>query len=156
MNHYRPGRWTAQGEDEVTVFLIGMRMNRPARVDKWAPVAKAMMDMQKYLARNPQDGCLGHHQWFGRTTIMVSYWRSPEDLQRFASNPDAPHMAAWRRFSARDGGVTGIWHETYRVRPGDREAIYANMPPFGLGRALTLVPVGQGQRTAKQRMASKL
>ncbi len=28
---------------------------------------------------------------------------------------------------------TGIWHETYLVRAGEYEAIYGNMPPFGLG-----------------------
>jgi hypothetical protein len=37
-------------------------------------------------------------------------------------------------------GDVGTWHETYRVRPGDMESIYNNMPPFGLGRATREVP----------------
>ncbi len=35
----------------------------------------------------------------------------------------------------------GIWHETYRVQPGNFECIYNNMQAFGLGKAMKLVPV---------------
>ena len=31
--------------------------------------------------------------------------------------------------------AVGIWHESYLVRPGQYEAVYAGMPPRGLGRA---------------------
>jgi Domain of unknown function (DUF4188) len=31
-------------------------------------------------------------------------------------------------------GDIGIWHETYHVRASEYEAIYNNMPPFGLGK----------------------
>jgi hypothetical protein len=30
---------------------------------------------------------------------------------------------------------SGIWHETYLVRAGEYEAVYANMPPIGLAKA---------------------
>ena len=30
---------------------------------------------------------------------LVQYWRSYEDLERFARNPDDPHLPAWRRFN---------------------------------------------------------
>ena len=45
---------------------------------------------------------------------------------------------------------TGIWHETYLVRAGEYEAIYGNMPPFGLGQAGRLIPLTEG-KTARQR-----
>jgi hypothetical protein len=35
-------------------------------------------------------------------------------------------------------------------RAGDYEAIYGNMPPFGLGKAGRLVPLAEG-KTARQR-----
>ena len=35
-------RMTAQIEDEVVVFLIGMRINRVWKLHKWLPVARAM------------------------------------------------------------------------------------------------------------------
>jgi len=45
---------------------------------------------------------------------------------------------------------TGIWHESYLVRAGQYEAIYGNMPPFGLGKAGRLVPVADA-KTARDR-----
>ncbi|MFN8192807.1 MAG: DUF4188 domain-containing protein [Nocardioidaceae bacterium] len=157
MTQVFPGRWTADVDDEVTVFLIGMRINRPLRVDKWAPLMKDMAKMQRHLAQHPEDGLLGLEQWFGRTTIMLSYWSSAEALQRFASDADRPHLEPWRRFrrNVGDSGVVGVWHETYVSRPGQREVVYVNMPRFGLGKATEHVRIGAGTATAKQRMASR-
>ncbi|WP_068396809.1 DUF4188 domain-containing protein [Kribbia dieselivorans] len=150
-----PGRHTSELGEDVTVFLIGMRINHPHRVDLWAPVVAAMPLMQAYLRTHPQAGLLGYHQWFGRTTIMVSYWRSPEDLQAFASDPDLPHLAPWRRYARlRNSEAVGVWHETYVVPATSREVVYVNMPDFGLGRATRVVPIGDGTRTARQRLAA--
>jgi len=46
-------------------------------------------------------------------------------------------LPVWAEFNRRIGGdgSVGIWHETYTVAPGQYEAIYANMPRFGLARA---------------------
>lgn len=149
------GRRTAEHPDEVTVFLIGMRLNHLHRADLWGPVAAAMPRMQAYLRTHPQAGMLGFHQWFGRTTIMVSYWRSPEHLQTFAADPDLPHLGPWRSFRRLTGHpAVGIWHETYVVPATSREVVYVNMPDFGLGRATRAVPVGDGTRTARQRLAT--
>lgn len=46
---------------------------------------------------------------------------------------------------------TGIWHETYLVRDGEYEAIYGNMPSYGLGKASKLVPVAESVG-ARQRL----
>lgn len=56
---------------------------------------------------------------------------------------DAKHLPAWADFNRRVGkdGTVGIWHETYSVQPGGHEAIYANMPRFGLAAATEHVPV---------------
>ena len=64
-----------------------------------------------------------------------------------------PHLAAWRTYWKRVGRSTraGIWHETYLVRAGEYEAIYGNMPPHGLGKATSLVPVADSV-TAHQRL----
>jgi hypothetical protein len=40
---------------------------------------------------------------------------------------------------------TGIWHEPYLVRAGEYEAIYGNMPPFGLRKAGRLVPLADAE-----------
>jgi hypothetical protein len=152
-----PGRYTAElGEEGAVVFLIGMRFNAWWRVDKWWAVFTAMPRMLADLARRDA-GLLGYHLWPGRTFLVLQYWRSVDELYAFAVDPQAPHAQAWRDFNRRvgAGGSVGVWHETYPVGPGRAEAIYANMPAFGLAAATTHVPVGRGRGTAKQRLAAE-
>jgi hypothetical protein len=49
-------------------------------------------------------------------------------------------------------GDVGIWHETYRVRSGEYEAIYSGMPLFGLAKAGSLALVTPEQDSARQRL----
>ncbi|MDQ6657237.1 MAG: DUF4188 domain-containing protein [Actinomycetota bacterium] len=149
------GRYTAAATDEpVTVFLIGMRINRWWKVRSWLPVVTAMPAMIKHLANHQTSGFLAGQNWFGRTTLMLTYWRKAEDLVAFARDPELMHLPAWRAYNAAAGsnGDVGVWHETYRVAAGDREMIYVNMPPFGLGKAIGTERVGTGTATATQRM----
>jgi hypothetical protein len=48
----------------------------------------------------------------------------------------------WRQYRRRVGrsSRTGIWHETYLVKAGQYEAVYGNMPPYGLDKAGRLLP----------------
>ncbi len=110
------GRYTADIDGDFVVFLIGMRLNHPLRIRKWWPVAAAMPRMLKVLSQHPELGCLGFQQWFGRTTILVQYWRDFDSLDRFAKDRDLPHLEPWRRFNraVRASGDVGIWHETFR------------------------------------------
>ena len=84
----------------------------------------------------------------------MQYWRSFEDLERYARSSGAHHLPAWRRFNqrVRDSGDVGIWHETYRVRAGEYEAIYGNMPRVGLAAVGEHRPVGSTSATAAQRI----
>lgn len=153
--HVHPGRYTHPPLTEpVTVFLIGMRANRWWKVNKVLWTASKMLPMLKHLAADSASGMLGFHSWFGRTTLLLSYWRSPEDLIAFAADPTAPHLGPWRDFAKVVGhqGDVGIWHETYQVQPGDAEAVYANMPVFGLAGALGHEPVGRGSASARARL----
>jgi hypothetical protein len=149
------GRYTAEvGPQGAVVFLIGMRFNHWWRVDKWWPVFVAMPRMLVHLAKDPDAGLLGYHLWFGRTVLVLQYWRSSEDLVAFASDSKAPHAVAWRAFNRRigAGGTVGVWHETYELTPGHHEAVYVNMPRFGLAAATKHVPVGKGLGSARARM----
>lgn len=148
------GRWTARPEGCGAVFLIGMRFNRPWRVDKWWPVFTAMPRMLRYLGAHPEAGMLGGQMWFGRTTLLVSYWRSADDLIRFAAAGHAPHRDAWRRFNRAVGadGSVGIFHETYVIGAGGAETLYGNMPRFGLAAATGHVPVSAATQTARKRL----
>jgi Domain of unknown function (DUF4188) len=148
------GRYSADIDDEFVVFLIGMRINRPLKLRRWLPVAAAMPRMLRVLDEHPELGCLGYQSWFGRTTILVQYWRDFESLNRFARDKELPHLEPWRRFNTAVGksGDVGIWHETYRIMPGNFEAIYANMPLFGLAAASRHLPTSQKAHTAAARI----
>jgi hypothetical protein len=142
-------RMTSAAEGDVVVFLIGMRVNRWWKPWQWLRTGLAMPRMLRELAAHPELGLLGSEAWFGRTTILVSYWKSMDHLLDYAKLRSAEHMPAWRAFNQRIGmnGDVGIWHETYRVRPGDYENVYVNMPAFGLGKAAG-VTEALGQRVA--------
>jgi hypothetical protein len=147
-------RVTARIDGAIVVFLIGMRINRFWKVHKWLPVARAMPRMIAELAAAPEHGFLAAEQWLGNPTIMLQYWRSFEALERYAKNRSAQHLPAWAAFNRAvgSGGDVGIWHETYRVRPGDYECIYNNMPLFGLARATAAVPASGRFESAEGRM----
>jgi hypothetical protein len=149
-------RMTADLQDEVVVFLIGMRINKLWKIHKWLPVALAMPKMIRELAQNPAAGLLSFESWFGNPTIMVQYWRSFEDLECYARSKDQEHYPAWKDFNqkAAKNGDVGIWHETYLIHPGDHESVYNNMPPFGLGKVTGIVPAVGKRNTAASRLKS--
>ena len=130
-------RMTADLDGDFVVFMIGMRINAPSKIHKWLPVVRAMPRMLVELHRQPELGFLHAEMWFARTTIMVQYWRSMEQLMAYAKLRTAKHLPAWQAFNKSIGvdGSVGIWHETYAATSGSYENVYVNMPPFGLGRA---------------------
>ena len=149
------GRYAAQTDEPFVVFIIGMRINKFLEFKKWLSVARAMGPMIEVLNKNPQKGYLGGQSflyWPG--VALVQYWRSFEDLENFARSPQEPHLSAWKAFHKKisgDGSV-GIWHETYMVQPGQSEAIYDNMPIFGLADATKHVKAVGGKHTARRRL----
>ncbi|MGG6292823.1 DUF4188 domain-containing protein [Leptolyngbya sp. AN02str] len=154
-NQVIASRFTANTDEPVVVFLIGIRINSLLAISKWLPTAQAMTPMMKTLYTHPEKGFLGAEQFlYWRGFMLLQYWRSHEDLQRFAHSPSDPHRAAWQRFyqSVGTDGSVGIWHETYSVQPGQMETIYANMPPFGLAKATEVRPATGARSTATGRM----
>lgn len=157
MTQVLPGRFTAQMDEPFVVFLIGLRINRLFAFNKWIPTAKAMTPMLRSLNQHPEKGFLGAETFFyWRGIGLIQYWRSMDDLERFARSPAEPHAAAWQRFNRAIGadGSVGIWHETYLIQPGQHESIYANMPVFGLAAATNRVPVTGRRDTARGRLQS--
>jgi len=148
----RPERLAAQIDGPFVVFLIGMRVNKPWKFRAWWPAFVAMPRMLKELEKDPASGFLGAENGLG---LIVQYWRSFDDLERYANSREHEHWPAWRAFNRRvrnSRGDVGIWHETFRVQAGEYEAIYSGMPPRGLGRAGRLVPATGGRESAQQRI----
>ncbi len=154
MSAIQKGRYTATVDDELVLFLIGMRFNRPWKIWRWWQVFVAMPRMLARLKSVPELGLL--HVQGGLLSghpLQVCYFRSAEHLYRFATDRDEPHLEPWRRFNrtVRDSGDVGIWHETYRVTPGSSESVYGNMPPWGLGAAVGSEPVGRRGHSGRKR-----
>ena len=151
-------RLAARFDGDFVVFLIGMRINQPLKIHKWWPVAMAMPRMIKELYAKPELGFLHAEMWTSRTTIMVQYWRSMDQLLAYAKNREAEHLPAWRAFNQAVGtnGSVGVWHESYLASPGSYENVYVNMPPFGLGRAGTLYEASGKRATAAERLRASI
>ena len=84
------------------------------------------------------------------------YWRDFDCLDRFAKDTGLPHLEPWRRFNraVRASGDVGVWHETFKVRSSEYEAIYANMPVFGLAAAAGHLPAARKANTAAVRIGA--
>src|SRR4029453_14146998 len=149
-----PGRMTHAYDGDLVVFLIGMRINRPWRLDLWLPVFLAMPAMLAELSKDKESGLLGYRLTFGAGgPLLVQYWSSHEKLYRYASDQNAAHRPAWaafNRLARKAPGAFGIWQGPYFV--GGAESIYAGMPVAGLAAATSAVPVARRGETAAQRL----
>ncbi|WP_040337207.1 DUF4188 domain-containing protein [Candidatus Blastococcus massiliensis] len=150
------GRWTHDHAGDLTVFLIGMRINKPWRPDAWLPAFLAMPRMLRELARDPSSGFLGSRMTLGPGgPLLVQYWRRTEDVYRYAGDREAAHRPAWAAFNRRARrvpGAVGVWHETYEVARA--ESVYVDMPTTGLAAATSARPVGGRLDRAADRLAA--
>lgn len=148
-------RVTAEVDDPFVVFLIGMRINAFWQVHKWLPVFLAMPRMLAELEEQEESGLLGYRtRWGIRNVEVIQYWRSFDHLRDYAREPDAEHLPAWSDFNRDIGGdgSVGIWHETYVVDPDRYEAVYRNMPSYGLAEATQTVSATGDRKTAAGRL----
>lgn len=153
-----PERFTAQIDEPFVVFLIGMRINHFFAFKKWLPTAMAMRSMLRLLHRHPGTGALGSQLiFYWRGIGVIQYWRSFDDLEKFARSKDDPHLESWHRFNKAIGsdGSVGIWHETFLVEAGRYEGVYNNMPLFGLAAATQYEPIVERRETARRRLGGK-
>lgn len=148
------GRYTIENNEDIVVFIIGMRINNRIAIHKWLPVFLAMPGMIKELYNHKNElGFLSMESYLGlRTTAIIQYWRSIDDLLSYAKNEK--HLAAWKKFNqkAHNNKAVGIYHETYQIKKGDYESIYVNMPLYGLGSALPHIPITPDQQSAQNRL----
>ena len=149
-------RMTTEIEGEFVVFLIGMRVNNWWKVHKWLPVFKAMPQMLKELSADPNSGLMGF-RLLNQLTVL-QYWRSLDHLMNYSRQKDRAHLPAWHTFNkimGSDDSDVGIWHETYRIQPGNYEVIYRSMPAMGLGEAFGLIPISKKLDSAHGRLNYK-
>ncbi len=150
------GRYTVQNEKDVVVLIIGMKIHKLFHFHQWIPIMKSMGTMLKELYSNSSHGFLHGEvclNWKGVTVIQ--YWESFEKLEAYAHNET--HRQFWRYYNqkAAQKNVVGIFHETYIVPAKNYEAIYVNMPKFGLGKALPFEEVDKHTNSSRERLDIK-
>jgi hypothetical protein len=134
-------KFTVQTDQPFVVFLVGMRINRLRSFKKWRLVTSYFPRMISALEEHPETGFLGKEQFFRLfpiTTLALTYWRTMDDLERFATGRGSIHVKGWQDFNKQIGtdGSVGVWHETYVMEPGKHESLYVNMPLFGMSKAV--------------------
>jgi len=153
-NNIYSGRYGTENDKDIVVFMIGMRINKRLAVHKWLPVFSAMPAMIKELYINKDElGFISMESYLGlKTTVMIQYWRSTDDLLAYAKNEK--HLRAWKAFNKKVGNndAVGIYHETYEIKKGNYESVYNNMPLYGLGKAMKHIPITAELNSARSRL----
>lgn len=148
------GRKTLKNDRDLVVFIIGARINKWWLLPFVLPILAKMRRMLQELLSDPLSGLLAV-QSLG--TADVQYWRSVEDLHRYAADRSKQHQPAAKRYFQKifTNRAAGVWHETYLVQAGKYECIYTNMPRIGLGQTAPLVDASGGLATARGRLAAE-
>lgn len=146
-----PGRTTGsfpttfqrgERDPEYAVFNLGIRPNSPLSL--WSPTVRLIyrnfLEMIKSLESDADDaGLLNVESYQGakrassNTILFMFYFRSYNDIIRFAHGP---HMAGWREYARLDvheAMDVEIWHEAFVV--SQSENVYVNCEPIGMGNA---------------------
>ncbi|WP_203229122.1 DUF4188 domain-containing protein [Halobellus captivus] len=143
-------RMTAEIDGEYVIYINGMRLNKLRALPKYLRAGLKAGEMFKQLAADPDSGFLGYLPAYMslRSGAAIQYWRSLEDIKRFAGDPDGTHVPAWQWYNEEVGncGELGFWAELYVVKDGSFETFYRNMPPTGLGEHGSLVPMEDHHR----------
>ncbi|WP_435333626.1 DUF4188 domain-containing protein [Haloarchaeobius sp. TZWWS8] len=143
-------RLVADVDGGFVVYINGMRLNKLRAIPQWLLAGRKLARMFDELEADPDSGFLGYQPAFmgPRTGAAIQYWRSLEDLKRFANDPDGRHVPAWKWYdeTVNDDGGVGFWAELYVVEEGNYETFFRNVRPIGIGKYATLVPRARGQR----------
>ena len=148
-----PRRVIASNSTDFVLFRIGMRFNG---LRGFVPAFKTFARMPKMLAEqqsNPAIGMLWSSTSLSWPVISITqFWRSFEELERYAHAET--HTDSWKWFNqlGGDNEGTGIYHETYRISAGTYEAIYANMPLYGLAAVAGSEAIAPAMARARARI----
>ena len=144
MKEIYEGRWIARLDEPFVVLLIGIRINKPWHIHRWLPLVFQMSQMLRELNDNGDPGFLGGQTWFGRTTVLIQYWRSIEELEVYSKAKHKNRTPAWETFNRAVEGTdsVGVYHEFYSIEPG-RYDNSVRWPPFARSTTTALFPPPQ-------------
>jgi hypothetical protein len=135
---------------ELCVALFGVQFLTPAGQQRY-DAAGITEQMTESLEAAQKTGLLllNRPAMTPEGPVLIQYWRSYEDLDRWARTQ--PHSSWWRWLLENAGEDLGFYHEIYQARTA--EAIYEHgTRPVGpaLFCSTEEVPAGGGQSRARQ------
>jgi hypothetical protein len=143
------------GDKPVTMFLLGLRSNTP--LGRLQPAYKKLNDYLDQMYDDCEDN-RANNGYLGRTPdliakefsqnntlLSISYWRSLEDLERWARRPVHLRGLRFLDFEVNKSGRPfdlGVVHEVIVSPAGHWEGIYSNMNPWGISGTKFPLPGG--------------
>jgi hypothetical protein len=127
---------SAEIKEPMCLFLVGMQCRSWKSMWKIPFILIRMRKIYGELLSNKDSGFLWGKFFTSnrpKTTLLLSYWKSSEHIERFISDKKFSHHQATKDYYKRLGQDPniGIWHETYEINPGQAETLYYGMNPFG-------------------------
>jgi hypothetical protein len=133
---------------ELTLATFGIQIHTP---EAWAMYEEAGIPQQMEAAMKQAEGLLCVRFFAeGNGGLQLQYWRSHEDLARFARQ--MPHTVWWKWLRDNRGKGLAFYHEIYQCKTA--EAIFeVGTLPVGPGTFCTTAPVagGEGRSGERQR-----
>ena len=151
------GRYTAAIDGDFVVFLIGMRDQPPVEAAQVAAGVRRDAAHAALARRAPRGrACSAGAAPGSRDPRSCSTGAASRTSTASPAPPASRHLQAWKHFNAavRASGDVGIWHETYKVRAGEYEAVYGNMPRIGLAAAARARRGGHDRQTSARRIGA--
>lgn len=101
----------------LCVAIFGIQFHTPAGQERYA-ASGISEEMAPALEEAKAEGFLHQERWMGENSgILFQYWRSYEDLDRWARK--LPHMAWWRWLLENAGEDVSFYHEIYQVKTAE-------------------------------------
>ena len=133
---------------QLTIAIFGIQANS---LEGYALYEAAGISGQMGEALAQEEGLLGVRYFQeGNGGMQLQYWRSHEDLARFARR--MPHTAWWKWLNDHKEQGVGFYHEIYQCKTA--EAVFeAGTTPVGPGAFCTTSAVtgGEGRSQERQR-----
>lgn len=147
MGAYIPALWE---HPTLCIEIFGLQYLSPAGQKMYAE-AGIQMEVVQSMQTARAEGLLGHRFLHAPDeTVIIQYWRSYEDLDRWARTQ--PHVRWWRWLNEHNGTDLGFYHEIYQAKAA--EAIYtAYARPIGAARIASLQPIPHGKGHSRDRQA---
>jgi heme-degrading monooxygenase HmoA len=133
---------------QLTIAIFGMQAHTP---EAFALYEAEGIPQQMDASLAKAEGLLGVRAFEeGNGALLLQYWRSHEDLARFART--MPHTAWWKWLKHNQGKGLGFYHEIYQCRTAEAAFEAGTLPAGpGLFRTTSAVTGGEGRTQERQR-----